>query len=72
MISNANRDANLLVVAAVTGYSLNHGITGKEALSRFDRFGIVKKIRDNYETLHTQSLDESTAFAEDILTRMSA
>jgi uncharacterized protein YhbP (UPF0306 family) len=63
------RDENLLVVAAVEGYSLKHGIPAKETLAIFDQKNLIDIIRSNYETLHTQGLSESAAFAEDVLTQ---
>jgi hypothetical protein len=36
-------------------------------LELFDRHGLLGIIRAHYGTLHTQRLDESAAFAEDVL-----
>jgi uncharacterized protein YhbP (UPF0306 family) len=66
------RDENLLVVAAVEGYSIKHGISAKETLTIFDQKNLIDIIRSHYETLHTQSLSESAAFAEDVLGRSDA
>jgi hypothetical protein len=68
MLEQRERDENLLVVAAVEGYALKHGITAKETLALFDKNDLVCLIRSNYGTLHTQSLEESAVFAEDYLT----
>ena len=72
MTSKRERDANLLVVAAVQGYSLKHGIPASETAVLFSHKGLFDIIRANYEVLHTQSLEESASFAEDILARMDA
>ena len=69
MYDSKSRDENLLVVAAVEGYSLKHGISAKETISLFAQKDLMKIIRSNYGTLHTQSLSESVAFVEDVLAR---
>ncbi|MDR1264029.1 MAG: DUF3791 domain-containing protein [Propionibacteriaceae bacterium] len=66
------RDENLLVVAAVEGYSRRHHVPARETIQTFARQGLLRLIRDNYPVLHTQSLDESVAFAEDVLARAGA
>jgi hypothetical protein len=63
------RDENLLVVAAVEGYSRRHGTPARDTIDLFSRNGILRLIRDSYAALHTQSLDESVEFAEDALGR---
>jgi hypothetical protein len=62
-------DQNLMVVAAVEGYAQKHQIDAAESFGLFKKHGILNMIRSCYEMLHTQSLDESVAFAEDILAR---
>jgi hypothetical protein len=66
------RDENLLVVAAVEGYSRRHRQPARETIKTFARRGLLRLIRDNYPVLHTQSLDESVDFAEDVLARADA
>ena len=66
------RDENLLVVAAVEGYSRRHHIPASEAIDMFYNRGLLRLIRENYPVLHTQSLDESVDFAEDVLDRVGA
>jgi len=61
---------NLLVVAAVEGFSRRHRVPARETIARFERAGVLRLIRDNYSTLCTQRLEESVAFAEDVLARM--
>ena len=63
------RDENLLVVAAVEGYSRRHRVPARETIEMFLRVGLLQRIRDNYPVLHTQSLDESVEFVEDVLAR---
>jgi len=63
-------DENLLVVAAVEGFSRRHHIPARDTIERFSRKGILRLIRENYPVLHTQDLDDSVDFAEDVLYRM--
>jgi hypothetical protein len=59
-----------MLVAAADGYAWRHGMTVSATLDLFRQYGISQILRENYETLHTQSLDESALFAEDVLARM--
>jgi hypothetical protein len=61
------RDQNLMLVYAVEGYSQRHNLLEKDVLALFQKHGISRLIRDNYNALHTQDLDESVSFAEDAL-----
>jgi hypothetical protein len=61
------RDENLLVVAAVQGYSSRHAISDHRAFELLRANGVLKLIREHYSTLHTQSLSESAEFAEDVM-----
>ncbi|MDR0284835.1 MAG: DUF3791 domain-containing protein [Propionibacteriaceae bacterium] len=63
------RDENLLVVAAVEGYSRRRRVPARDTILTFASVGLLRLIRDSYPVLHTQSLDESVDFAEDVLTR---
>lgn len=67
IILNRARDENLMIVAAVEGYSFKHDIEEKNAFDLFKQYGVFDLIRSQYDTLHTQSLDESVSFAEDII-----
>jgi hypothetical protein len=64
------RDQNLMLVAAVEGYSQRYKMEPCDVLKLFIKNNINGLIRSQYETLHTQSLDESISFAEDILNRV--
>ena len=70
-ITPKERDQNLMVVAAVEGYAFSHHMDARSVLALFIRNKVNELIRSQYEVLHTQDLDESVAFAEDILTRES-
>ncbi|MDR2901462.1 MAG: DUF3791 domain-containing protein [Treponema sp.] len=69
-MTEIERDQNLMLVYAVEGYSMRHSVSEKETLSLFRKYGITHLIRKNYNALHTQDLDESISFAEDVLSRM--
>jgi len=60
-------DQNLMLVYAVEGYSQRHNLSEKDVIFLFQKHGINQLIRNNYNALHTQDLDESISFAEDIL-----
>jgi len=62
-------DQNLMIVAAVEGYAQKHQIDAAESLALFKQHDLLNMIRSCYEVLHTQSIDESLAFAEDVLAR---
>jgi hypothetical protein len=72
MVLDRKRDENLMIVAAVEGYSFKHNIAAKDTFDLFGRYGVFDMIRSQYDTLHTQSLDESVSFAEDVLVSRSA
>ena len=63
------RDENLMIVTAVEGYSFKQNMNEKDVFELFSRHDIFNLLRSQYDTLHTQSLDESISFAEDVLSR---
>jgi hypothetical protein len=71
-MTQKERDQNLMIVTAVEGYSQRHTMPPAEVLKLFLQYNITGFIRSQYDTLHTQSLDESVFFAEDILKRLMA
>ena len=66
-MTEIERDQNLMLVYAVEGYSQRHNLPEKEVITLFMKHGINHLIRKNYNALHTQDLDESISFAEDVL-----
>ncbi|GHV41596.1 hypothetical protein FACS1894187_23420 [Synergistales bacterium] len=60
-------DENLMVVAAVEGYSFKHNMASKDAFDLLARYNVLNLIRSQYDTLHTQGLDENVSFAEDVI-----
>ena len=66
-MTQREKDENLMIVAAVVGYALKHDIETATAYDIFLKHDIFSKIRNCYEVLHTQGIDESLYFAEDVL-----
>ena len=62
-------DKNLIVVAAVEGYSGKHNIPAITTFDLFRENNVIELLRSQYDVLHTQSLIESVIFAENILAR---
>ncbi|MDR1383077.1 MAG: DUF3791 domain-containing protein [Planctomycetaceae bacterium] len=60
-------DENLLIVCAVEGYAHRHNITTQETLKLFKEYDVARAIRNCYNTLHTQDIDETVYFAEDYI-----
>ena len=60
-----------MVVVAVEGYSFEYGMNEKDAFDLFSRHNVFNLLRSQYDTLHTQSLEESISFAEDVLSRVA-
>jgi len=68
-MTQIERDENLMLVVAVELYSNKYNLTPQDTLTLFMQNNILNLIRKNYGALHTQNLDESFYFAEDILAR---
>ena len=68
-MTDTQHDENLFVVFAVEEYARRHGIAAHETLGIFLKSGVTESIRQCYETLHTQDINECVSFAEDILKR---
>lgn len=67
--SQTEKDKNLLVVTALQGYAANHNISEYEAYEKFSKHNLFSLIREQYDALHTQDLEETVAFAEDVMKR---
>ena len=63
------RDENLMIVVAVEQYAKKYGISTADAYGLFRQHDVNRLIRRHYNALHTQPLEESFYFAEDILKR---
>ena len=66
-MTEVEHDQNLMLVYAVEGYSYKHNLPVKDVITLFRKCGINQLIQKNYNALHTQDLEESVSFAEDIL-----
>ena len=66
-MTETEHDQNLMLVYAVEGFSQRHNLPEREVITLFQKHGIAQLIRKNYNALHTQELDESISFAEDVL-----
>jgi hypothetical protein len=66
-VTETEHDQNLMIVYAVEGFSQRHKLPEKDVITLFREYGINHLIRKNYNALHTQGLDESISFAEDVL-----
>ena len=66
-MNEVDRDKNLMLVYAVEGFSQRHKLPEKDVFSLFRKHGIIDLLREHYNALHTQGLDEGIAFAEDVL-----
>ncbi|MDR1097119.1 MAG: DUF3791 domain-containing protein [Tannerella sp.] len=68
-MTKRQRDENLLIVVAVEQYARKYGLSTAEAFAFFRENEINALIRKHYNALHTQPLDESFYFADDVLKR---
>ena len=62
-------DTNLLVITAVEGYAQNHKMSESDVYTEFNKYKIIPLIRQQYEALHTQPLEETVNFVEDVMAR---
>ncbi|MDR1712814.1 MAG: DUF3791 domain-containing protein [Coriobacteriales bacterium] len=62
---------NLIIVAAIDGYSNKHGLSPSDTFKLFRRYDVFEALRQSADSLHTQSFDDSADFAEDFIARMS-
>ncbi len=62
-------DTNLLVVAAVEGYAHNHNLQEKDAYQMLAKRNLLSLVREQYPALHTQPLEETVSFVEDVMKR---
>ena len=68
-LSQIEMDKNLLVVTAVQGYAQNHHISENSAFKKFSKYNMFSLLRNEYDALHTQPLEETVDFAEDVIKR---
>ncbi len=63
-------DKNLLVVTAVEGYAHNHNIEAKTAYETLSNHNLISLVREQYDVLHTQPIEETVSFVEDVMKRV--
>jgi hypothetical protein len=68
-MNSIENDKNLLIIEAIEGFAFNHDISSINAFEIFEKYDLFKLIRSQYEVLHTQSLEESIDFIEDVVRR---
>ena len=68
-MTERQRDENLMIVIAVEQYAKKFNMSTADTFEIFRQYGINNLIRKHYNALHTQPLDESFYFAEDIIKR---
>lgn len=68
-MNQAEMDANLLIITAIEGYAQNHRMSESEVYDEFSKYKIIPLIREQYEALHTQPLEETVNFVEDVMSR---
>lgn len=68
-MNNTENDKNLLIIEAIEGFAFNHNISSINAFNIFEKYDLFKLIRSQYDVLHTQSLEESIEFIEDVVRR---
>jgi hypothetical protein len=66
-MTKRQRDENLMVVVATEQYARKYNLPTSRAFAVFRENGINSLIRKRYNALHTQPLDESFYFADDVL-----
>jgi hypothetical protein len=60
-------DENLGIVVAVEGYAQRHNMREKDVFALFKKYEINKMLRSAWSVLHTQALEESIEYVEDVL-----
>lgn len=66
------KDENLGMVVAVEGYAQRHGMSEKDVFELMKKYEVNKGLRSAWTVLHTQALEESIDFVEDVLKRKMA
>lgn len=68
-MSQTEMDKNLLVVMAVEGYAQKHNLSEEDVYRKFNQHGILNLVRQEYDALHTQPLEETVDFVDDVMSR---
>lgn len=68
-MNQTEMDKNLLVVTAVEGYAQKHNLSEEDVYRKFNQHGILNLVRQEYDALHTQPLEETVDFVEDVMSQ---
>lgn len=68
-MNQTEMDKNLLVVTAVEGYAQKHNLSEEDVYRKFNQHGILNLVRQEYDALHIQPLEETVDFVEDVMSR---
>ena len=71
VLTQTERNENLIIVAAVDRYASMHGIGVVEAFDLFKEYDLFSILRENYGALHTQGIFEGASFADDYISRQT-
>ena len=69
IMNSIENDKNLLIIEAIEGFAFNHNISSSNSFKIFEKYDLFNLIRSQYDVLHTQSLEESVGFIEDVVRR---
>ena len=71
-MDQTEKNKNLLVVTAVEGFAERHHLSEEEVYEKFSKHRIIDLVRAEFDTLHTQPLEETVRFVEDVMSRYEA
>jgi hypothetical protein len=61
------KDQNLSIIVAVEGYAQRHNMSEKNVFELMKKYEINTMLRSAWDVLHTQALEESINYVEDVL-----
>ena len=53
-------------------YAAKHNCSGKVIIERFDQYGVLEYLADNYEALHTQGLGYTLSLVDEYIAKQEA
>lgn len=53
-------------------YAEKHSCSGQEVVRRFDDYGVLEYLADNYEALHTQGLGYTLSLVDEYIAKQGA
>lgn len=68
-MNQTEMDKNLLVVTAVEGYAQKYNLSEEDVCRKFNQHGILNLVRQEYDALHTQPLEETVDFVDDVMSQ---